>query len=226
MNDLRNQIIIAVILFFLIAFGVTQYFQKAAHAAENEVIKAENAAITDTLTVMRDSAAVLDTALVVALARADSNANRVGPVRWHTRTVRLDGRVDTVLIATVEVDTLEIEIPAEVAEEIQQCRVLAKNCEEFREIADSTFKWYDTSIEGLNKQIAHLEDKPWSLNLGLIDISIPEFSFGYGVMKSMNGCQSSEDVQIDDYQVSVSHNCQEIHHGPVLSLSWDFGWPK
>ena len=226
MNDLRIRIVIAVILFFLVGFGITQYLQKAAHAAENERLSDVNTAITDTLAVWRDSASVLDTALVLAVARADSAATRVGPIRWHTRTIRLDGRVDTVRIATVEVDSIPIEIPAEVAEEIIQCRVLAENCEQFRETADSTFKWYDTSIDSLNAQIAHLENKPWSLDLGLIDISIPEFSFGYGIMKSMNGCQSSEDVQIDDYQVSVSHNCQEIHHGPVVSLSWSFGWPK
>lgn len=222
MSDLAKRLVIAVVLFFLVAFAIFKMTQLAAMEAENERLTEVNSAIRDTLQTHIDSLAVLDTVLVGAIARAESAATTVGPIRWRTRTIRLAGRVDTIEVATVNVDTVEVEIPASVARELLACRALRQDCEAFREATDSTLKWYRTSTDSLQGQIDLLSkrfDVPQLSMLGL-SLPLPYVSIGYGVMYALGECSSSETVVEGDLEFQVSTSCNNINHGPVLSLSW------
>ena len=204
------------------AFAFNQVLKNQAIAAENERLTELNDAIKDTLQTKLDSLARLDTVLVGAIARAEGAATVVGPIRWRTRTVRTAGRVDTVMVATVSVDTVIVEIPAAVAEELLACRVLAQDCETFREATDSTLKWYRTSTDSLQAQIDLLSKRFDVPHLGLLGLSLPlpRINLGYGVMYSVGECSSSETVVSGDLEFDISTSCNNIHHGPVASLSW------
>ena len=153
MSDLAKRVVVAIVIFFLVAFGFQQVLKNQLIAAENERLTEINEAIRDTLQTHIDSLAVLDTVLVESLARAGDATVRTGPIRWRTRTVRVGGRVDTLRISTVRIDTVEIEIPAPVAEELIACRALTQDCESFRTATDSTLKWYRTATDSLQGQI-------------------------------------------------------------------------
>ena len=223
MSDLAKRLVIAVVLFFLVAFAINQILKNQAMAAENERLTEVNDAIRDTLQTHIDSLAVLDTVLVGAIAHADSLSQRVGPIRWRTRTIRLAGRVDTIQIATVDLDTITVEIPVAVAEELLACRILTQDCETFREVTDSTLRWYRTSTDSLQGQIDLLSKRFDVPHFGFFGLSLPlpNLSIGYGLLYSVGSdCSSSETIVEGDLEFQISTSCNNIHHGPVASLSW------
>ena len=222
MSDLAKRLVIAVVLFFLVAFAISQIIKNQAMAAENERLTEVNSAIRDTLQAHIDSLVRLDSVLVGAIAHAESAATAVGPIRWRTRTIRLAGRVDTIRVATVDLDTITVEIPAAVADEILACRILAQDCETFREAADSTLRWYRTSTDSLQGQIDLLSkrfDVPQLSMLGL-SLPLPRINLGYGIMYSVGNCSDSETIVEGDLEFQITTSCNNIHHGPVASLSW------
>lgn len=222
MNDLAKRVVVAVVVFFLVAFSYVMFMRAQTFQAENEQFTEDNLALKDTAQVWRDSTAMLDTALAGAVQRGDSLAERTGQIRWHTRTVRLDGRVDTLRIATVRIDTIEVEIPQVVADEILACRALTQDCDNFRQVADSTIKWYEAYSGGLMEQIDHLSKRFDVPHLGILGLNLPlpQISIGYGVMYGLGNCSDSQTFVDGDIELDISTTCNNIHHGPVLSASW------
>ena len=224
MNDLAKKLVIAVVLFFLVAFGFIKMRQLAAVEAENTRLAAVNATLDSTATIWQDRFAVADTVLQQQLATIDSLAQRTGPIRWRTRTITViePGTTDTIVVH----DSIPIidgqPIPIPVALELTECRVLVRTCDNFRHTADSTINWQAIHIDTLQAQITNL-DKRFSIpQLALFGLSLPRpgVTIGYGVMYSLNGCSSEVSFDNDDVSGSISGNCDRIHHGPVLGLSW------
>ena len=229
MNDLAKRLVIAVILFFLVAFGFIKMQQLAAVEAENTRLTEVNAGLDSTASHWKDSTSVLGTALVATVERADSLAARTGPIRWRTRTITViePGTIDTVRIT----DSIPIidgqPIPIPVALELTECRVLVRTCDEFKHTADSTINWQATHIDTLQAQITNL-DKRFSVpQLALLGLSLPlpALTIGYGVMYSLNECSDEVSFSQDDISGSISGNCDRFHHGPVLGLTWQVWSP-
>ena len=233
MNDLAKRLVIAIVLFFLVAFTYTQMVKASQAQAEADRLAIVNAELDSIATHWLDSIAAIDTVLQTTLAVNDSLASRTGPIRWRTRTIRViePGRVDTLIMIdsfpVVQIDSQTFEIPVQVAEELQACRVLAADCETFRQVSDSTIKWQATSIDSLTAQIAAL-DKRFSVpELALlgIDLPLPSINIGYSIMYSMKGCSESISISPNEFDASISRECDRIHHGPTIGLSWQIWSP-
>lgn len=233
MNDLAKRLVIAIVLFFLVGFAYTQMVKASKAQAEADRLAAVNATIDSTANFWRDSVEVVGPLLVTSLATNDSLSQRTGPIRWRTRwrTVIEPGRIDTLLILDsvpiVEIDSVPYQIPVAVAEELQACRVLSADCETYREVSDSTIKWQATSIDSLNAQITAL-DKRFSvpeLALFGIDLPLPSINFGYSIMYSMKGCSESVSISPSEFDAEISADCDRIHHGPSIGLSWQIWSP-
>ncbi len=228
MTDLAKRLIIAIVLFFLVAFGYTQMVKASKAQAEADRLAEVNAVLDSTATMWQDSTAVLDPLLALSIERGDSLARRTGPIRWRTRTVTViePGRTDTLFVTdsvpVVEIDSQLFEIPVQVAEELQACRLLAQDCETFREVADSTIKWQATSIDSLNAQVENLNRRFKVPQLAMFGLSLPlpGLTLGYGVMYSMNGCSESVIISPNEFDAILSRDCDRIHHGPTIGLSW------
>jgi hypothetical protein len=164
------------------------------------------------------------------MATIDSLTARTGPIRW--RTVRdtiiviEPGHIDTLVVtdsvAVVEVDSAVHFIPTVVALELQECRLFKTTCAEYKHNADSLIRWQSTHIDTLVAQIDNLDkrfDIPNLAFLGL-NLPLPELSAGYGIMYSMKGCGSEETSFDGEILVVTKPQCDKIHHGFTLGLTW------
>jgi len=230
MNDLAKRLVIAVVIFFLVAFGYLQLKKAAAMEAENVRLTAVNSAISDTVQVWRDRFAAADTVLQRQLATIDSMERRTGPIRWRTVRDTLiviePGRIDTLIVtdsvAVIGADT----IPVAVAHELQECRLLSDTCAEFKHNADSVIKWQATHIDTLTAQIDNLDQfgVP-SIDLLGLAVPLPSVTAGYGLMYSMNSCPDQTVQDSEGYAVEVSGDCDRLHHGFLVGLTWTIWSP-
>ena len=230
MNELAKRVIVAVIIFFLVAFTYVNLKKLAAVESENIRLEAVNGAIGDTVAIWRDRFAAADTVLQRQLATIDSLSARTGPIRW--RTVRdtiiviEPGRIDTLIVedsvAVIEVDSAVHFIPTVVALELQECRLFKTTCAEYKHNADSLIRWQAVRIDTLIAQVDNLDkrfDIPELAFLGL-SLPLPQVTAGYGIMYSMNGCGSEETSFEDEILVVTKPQCDKLHHGIVLGLTW------
>ena len=238
MNDLAKRLIVGVVLFFLVAFGYVKLKELAAVEAENRRLEAVNTAIQDTVDIWREQFVAIDTVLQRQLATIDSLSARTGPIRW--RTVRdtiiviEPGRIDTIItvqdsvpIVALPGDSAVHVIPVAVALELQECRLLTTTCAEFKTTADSTIKWQATHIDTLQAQVVNLGkvfDVP-SFNMLGLALPLPSLTAGYGLMYSMNSCPDQLAQDSEGFAVEVSGDCDRLHHGFLLGLTWSVWSP-
>ena len=231
MNDLAKRLIIAIVLFFLVAFAYTQMVKASKAQAEADRLAAVNVVLDSTATHWRDSVSVVDTLLQTTLATNDSLSQRTGPIRWRTRwrTVIEPGRVDTIIdsVPIVEIDSVPFLIPIAVAEELQACRVLAADCETFRQTADSVIKWQATHIDTLDAQIKMLDRRYEIPGLDMFGLTVPlpSIDIGYGIMYSQKSCSNSVSITPTEFAAEISVDCDRIHYGPTLAISWQIWSP-
>lgn len=238
MNDLAKRLVVAVIIFFLVALTYVKIKEAAAADAENERLTLAAAAIADTVTIWRDRFHAADTVLQRQLVTIDSFASRTGPIRWRTvrdtivviepGTTVVDTVVVTDSIAVIEGDSAVHIIPTVVALELQECRLLTETCAEYKHTADSTIKWQATHIDTLTAQIDNLDRRVRVPELAIfgLDLPLPSVTAGYGVMYSMKTCDDSgAEFVKDDVLVIVENSCDKIHHGFTLGLTWNIWSP-
>ena len=233
MTDLAKRLVIGIVLFFLVAFTYTQMVKASKAQAEADRLAVVNAELDSIATHWLDSLSVIDTLLRTQLATNDSLAQRTGPIRWRTRwrTVIEPGRVDTLMVLDsvpiVDIDSVPFVIPVEVAQELQECRVLVETCDQFKQTADSTIKWQATHIDSLSAQIKILDKrfKVPGFDMFGFTLPLPSIDVGYGLMYSMRPCDNTVSISPSEFDAEISVDCDRLHHGPTIGLSWQIWSP-